>query len=130
MTASRLIPAVAAVLIALVLTGCKSDEEKAMSAIVDHQKKTVEILKTVTDVPSAKAAKEKLAALRKETEEYGKSLEKGKEGKTPDEATMKKLVEKYQPQMEQAQKDLAAERMRIMKIPGASEALGGNFFGL
>jgi repressor of nif and glnA expression len=106
-------------MLALCFAGCKSESEAAISDMADKQKEMVKILKGVTDKDSAVAAKPKLQALGKEMGEIATRMDK----KKMDEAEMKKLGEKYKPQMEQTGKDLMAEMERIAKIPGAQEAI-------
>jgi repressor of nif and glnA expression len=106
-------------MLALCFAGCKSESEAAISDMADKQKEMVKILKGVTDKDSAVAAKSKLQALGKDMGEIATRMDK----KKVDEAEMKKLSEKYKPQMEQSGKDLMAEMERIAKIPGAQEAI-------
>lgn len=132
---SRFLP-LCGLLVALCLTGCKNDSESALSDVTDKQKEIVKVLKGVTDKSSAVAAKAKLQDIGKEMTELGAKMDK----KKSNDAEMTKAVEKYKPEMEQAQKDIVAEMARIEKIPGAiqpvSEGLGsammggfGNFMG-
>jgi hypothetical protein len=119
MDMSRAFPIFVA-MIALCFAGCKSESEAAVSDMSDKQKELVKILKGITDKDSAVAAKPKLQAIAKD---MGELIKKMSQKKT-DEAEMKKISEKYKAQMEQTQKDLMTEMMRIGQIPGAAEPVG------
>ena len=126
---SRSLPRIASITfaaIALLLAGCKNDSESAISGVVDQQKEMVSILKGVTDKASAVAAKDKLQALGKKMSEFGAKMDK----KKSNDAEMTKAVEKYKPELAQAQKDMQSEMERIAKIPGAMEPLIAAMSGL
>jgi hypothetical protein len=126
---SRIATAAVLLIVALVTaTGCKSEAESAISKMVDKQKEMVSILKGVTDKASATAAKDKLIALGKEMGEATKNLNLDK--KKADDAEMKKLEEKYKPQMDEVGKQMAAEMDRISKIPGAMEEISAGMMGM
>jgi hypothetical protein len=110
--------------VSIVLTGCKSEAESAMSDMVDKQKEIVKVLKGVKDKESAAAAKPKLESLGKEMEKVADRL-----GKVKDQEEQKKTTEKYKTEFEQVSKDMFAEMMRISQIPGAAEELSAAFMG-
>jgi hypothetical protein len=116
---SRALPIFVA-MIALCFAGCKSESEAAVSDMADKQKELVKILKGIKDKDSAVAAKPKLQAVAKDMGDLMKKMS----DKKLDEAEMKKISEKYKADMEQTQKDLMTEMMRIAQIPGAQEPVG------
>jgi peptidoglycan hydrolase CwlO-like protein len=121
----RFLPIVVAML-GLCLVGCKSESEAAAANIAGKQQEMVKILKGVTDKDSAVAAKGKLEALGKEMGELAAKLDK----KKANDAEMQKAMDKYKPEMEQANKDIRAEMERIAKIPGAMEPLMQGLMGM
>jgi hypothetical protein len=120
-------------MLAMVLTGCKTDSESAMSDMADKQKDLVKILKGVKDKDSAMAAKTKILGLAKDMSEMVAKLDK----KKANEAEMTKAAEKYKPELEKTGKEIQGEMERISKIPDAigpimegMMALGGSGMGL
>jgi hypothetical protein len=118
---TRILSIAFAVVAAVVLSGCKSEGESAMSDMVDKQKEIVGILKGIKDKDSAAAAKPKLDKLGKELEAVADRMRKIKLDSTEE----TKLREKYESQLKQGMQDMMNEMVRIAQIPGAGEQLGG-----
>ena len=101
-----------AVLVALLLAGCKSDHEKVMGGLAEKLNTLASILKTITDADSAKSATPKLqsaAADLKSLSEQFKALSKP----SPDEE--KRLNDKYRKEISAAANRVKAEGDRIEK---------------
>jgi len=109
----RKLPLFGVVAIALLLAGCKSDEEKAISSMIDKMNEQVAVLKTIKDPASAKAAAPKLQAIAADMKKLSDSADKLKP--TPEE--QKKLEEKYKKEMTATAEALMKEMGRIMKDP-------------
>src|SRR4051794_13319341 len=107
----RLLPTTFALtlLLALLSAGCKSDAEKRMSEMTAKQKDMIAVLKTVTDVESAKAANAKIKDIAKDVQSI---LERSK-GIQTTEAERTKLAEQFKPEQQQISKDAQAELQRI-----------------
>ncbi len=119
----KLTTSLAALLLILNLVGCKNDADKQMSDVTEKQKDMVNVLRSVKDKDSAKAANDKLKAIAKDMADI---LEQSKKT-NPSQAEQKRIVEKYKPAQEQAQKDMQAEMLRVMQIPGAMQEMTEGF---
>jgi hypothetical protein len=110
------------VVMLVALSGCKNDSESAMSEMISKQKDMLKILKGITDKDSAIAAKPKLEALQKEARASLSKYDKQK----INEDQIKKAAEKYKSEEEEIRNEIMAEMRRIVKIPGAAQAIGGS----
>jgi hypothetical protein len=119
----KLTTSLAALLLCLNLFGCKNDADKQMSDVTEKQKEMVNVLRSVKDKDSAKAANEKLKAIAKDMADI---LEQSKKTSVS-QAEQKRIVDKYKPEQEQAQKDMQAEMLRVMQIPGAMQEMAEGF---
>lgn len=103
------------------LPGCKSEPEKAMADLVAKRREVVAVVKTVTDLDSAAAARPRLLALEAETQQAYDRIAAAK----LDPAARKALFDQYKPQRIEAQHDLAIEMLRLTRIAGAYKYVDG-----
>ena len=99
--------------LALLVAGCKSDEEKAISGSIDKMNEMTNVLKTIKDTDSAKAAAPTLQAIAKDLKEYQTKMK----SMPPSEAEDKKLKEKYEAPMKEAMNNFMQEMMRVGMNP-------------
>jgi hypothetical protein len=99
--------------LAIGLAGCKSEAEKQISDITDKQKDMANVLKSVKDKDSAKAANVKLKGI---AADLAATFEKMKKT-NPSQAEQKRLMEKFKTDQEQTGKDIQAELARISQNP-------------
>jgi len=111
--------------LALVVAGCKSEHEKAMSNMIDKVKEITAVMKGITDQASAKAAAPKLKTLGEELKALGEQAQKMKQPSPEEE---KKLKEKYEKDLMAAMTDLQKETMRVM--PFAAAEIGAAMQGI
>ncbi|HSI36616.1 MAG: hypothetical protein ACAI43_03590 [Phycisphaerae bacterium] len=111
--------------LALVVAGCKSEHEKAMSNMIDKIKEITSVMKGITDQASAKAAAPKLKTLGEELKAMGEQAQKMKQPSPEEE---KKLKEKYEKELTTAMTDLQKEASRVM--PFAAAEIGAAMQGI
>jgi len=110
----RKLPLISAVLVGLLLTGCKSKHDEVMGGLAAKLNAVADILKTITDAESAKSATPKLQAATndlKALSEQFKSLSKP----APDEE--KRLRDKHLQNISDAANRVKAEGARIETNP-------------
>jgi len=120
----RTLSLVGVVSIALLMAGCKNEMESALSDTIDKTNDMTKVLKGVTDEASAKAAIPKVKTILADIKAIDARMEKVDKSKftEKDAAAMFKYLEP----MAKAQTELAAEKMRVMKIsPDLATALSG-----
>lgn len=104
----------------MVLTGCKSKEDKLMEESMDTMEELASVMETIKDADSAKAAKPKLEKLFKRLEELGnegKALNLSKE-------EQEALEKKHKERMEKVSKEFLKQMLRVMMNPKVAGELG------
>ncbi|HSI31947.1 MAG: hypothetical protein ACAI43_06155 [Phycisphaerae bacterium] len=104
----------------LAVAGCKSDHEKLMTQTTARMKAAVDILKSVTDEPTAKAAAPKLQGVAADLKRLQQDMNRLGEA---DQAVKKELAEKHGREFIETSRALASEIDRIRGIPAAHAAL-------
>jgi acetoin utilization deacetylase AcuC-like enzyme len=99
--------------LALVVTGCGDTPESVTKKMISKMQAMADVLKTVKDEPSAKAAAPKIKALSADLKEIQKKMEAMK----PSEAEQKRLAEAHMKPMMEAMGQLMQEVMRIGMDP-------------
>ena len=104
------------VAVALAAGGCESKptHESVTKESIDKMQQFADVLKTIKDEASAKAARPKLEKIKKEMDELKKKADTL--GNPPPEVK-KKLEEKYKKDMEKVSGELAGQMMRIGMDP-------------
>ena len=97
---------------ALCLAGCdsKPTHESVTQEGIDKTEEMVELLKSIKDEASAKAARPKMEQIKKDMEAIKKKADALGE---PPAEVKKKLAEKHKPQMEKLASEMMKEMMRI-----------------
>lgn len=106
--------------LALSLAGCDPTHDSIMKDNLDQMKKMVEILKTVKDESSAKAAAPKIKAIN---EEMKKLKEQADKLPKPTAEQQTELEKKYKADIEKLMPELLQEAMRIGMNPTLSKPL-------
>jgi hypothetical protein len=114
---------VACLTIVFVASGCdsKPTHESMAKDMIGKLKEGVEILKDVKDEASAKAAKPKLEALKKEIDAMEIEAEKLPKASAEEE---KRLEEKYKPELDKVRTEFTTEIIRIGSDPKLIAELG------
>jgi hypothetical protein len=109
------------ILLGLLAAGCASDDAESMvKQTVSAMDETAQVLSTVKDEASAKAAAPQLKAL---AEKRRKIEEKMATVKTPPPAEQAELQKKYGTRLNEATTRLMQEAMRVSNVPGGKVAL-------
>jgi hypothetical protein len=111
---SRLTFAIAALMLITMCPGCGDSHESLTAESMSTMKKLIAALDGVTDAATAKAAKPKLKSLMEEME--GLKARQAKLG-MPAEADFKAIDEKYGTEMEELQKKMVGNMMRMAFDP-------------
>lgn len=110
--------------ICFVLVGCKKTHEDVMKGSLSCVKEMTDVMKTVKDEASAKAAAPKIKAIADRMKALGEEAKKMSE---PSKEEAQRLKEKYEPQMKEAMSAFMGEVMRITmdsKLSAAKDAFG------
>jgi len=101
----------------LLLPGCvKSEQERALSDMVDYMNDMTDILADIEDADSAEQARAKLERLGKKMETATERMANSMTRADPQE--MQKLMMKYQKPMDEAGQKFLQEMMRVACIQG------------
>ncbi len=110
-----------AALAAILLAGCASDDAESMvKQTIAALDETAQVMATVKDEETAKAAVPRLKAL---AERRRKIEEKVATVKTPPPAEQAELQKKYAARLTEATTRLVQEAMRVSQVPGGKAAL-------
>ena len=111
----------AAALAVLLLAGCASDDAESMvKQTIAAMDETAQVLATVKDEASAKAAVPRLKSL---AEQRRKIEEKVATVKTPPPEEQAELQKKYAARLTEVSTRLVQEAMRVSQVPGGKAAL-------
>ena len=125
LTLSLLVP----LLIAAITFGCDRGEnhEAVADAQVATLRKLVDVVKGIKDEESAKAARPKLLALKKETDELKAKADKLGAVSA---ATDRRMTEKHEKELQRLQSEMQVEMMRIIQDPNLAPHAREAFQGL
>jgi len=118
---NRVLLTAAVVSLAFLQIGCRSKQERLVEDQIDLGEDLLDIMKGITDEASAKAAVPELEKLKKQAEELAKEGMEVMKDLTPEEAI--ELMKKYEDEMSKLDKELKAERKRIMANEQLKEIL-------
>ena len=116
--------AVACIAVAIVSSGCdsKPTHDSLAKDLMGKMKEMVAVMKGVKDEATAKAAKPKLEALKKDIEAINAEAAKLPKQSADEE---KKFKEKYEPEIDKLMAEFATEGVRIGSNPTLAAELGG-----
>ena len=116
----RTAPALIALVCLLLVTGCQKDHERLRKQTTAKMNEAVQILKTVTDEPTAKAAAPKLQAVADDMKRLQQEMNHLGEA---DKDVKKHRGDQYGKDFLDASRGLADEIERIRAMPAANAAL-------
>jgi hypothetical protein len=104
------------------VVGCAENHDSLTKKQIDLMNDLADVLSTIKDADSAKAAQPKLKKISERMQELKKKAEKLGEPPADKKAALEK---KYQDQVTKAGERLMKEFFRVMTVSGAAEALQG-----
>jgi hypothetical protein len=107
-------------IIVLAHAGGGSPYEAVVKEMVTALDALGDVLATITDEPSAKAAR---PAVRKAAGQLEEVRKKAEDLKQPDKAEKDRIAKAYKDKLDRSLKRLLAEEARVKAIPGGPEAL-------